>query len=328
MQDSPRASLRDVARLAGVSPMTVSRVVNKKQIVAPATSARVQEAIRQLNYRPDPALAALAAYRTNPGRGHSSVLAFLDYETSAYNETVFSGAAAEAQRLGYTLERHTLPTVRRQQQRLWNLLYHRGIRGIILGSSLASRTLPDWDWKPFAAVSLSTLLHHPTLHAVTTDYFAGAALAVQYLQGKGARRIGFAIDTGHIERTDHRWLGGYLTKLKDQKPLIYSGTIECETALKKWMTSSRLDGVLTISRYAWQARPTPAPEIVFLSQFNCPPEVPCITYDAKKIGSEGVLLVHNLCLNHEFGLPAEAKIVNLHPDQQSLRAPSADKRKK
>lgn len=328
MQDSPRPSLRDVARLAGVSPMTASRVVNKKQIVAQTTVARVQEAIRQLGYRPDPALAALAAYRTNPARGHSSVLAFLEYETSAYNETVYSGAEVEARRLGYTLERHDLTPLKRQQQRLWKQLYHRGIRGILLGSSLASRTLPDWDWRPFATVSLSTLLHHPTLHAVTTDYFAGAALAVKYLQEKGSRRIGFAIDTLHIERTDHRWLGGYLTKLKDQKPIIFSGKIESESELRKWMQSTRVDGVVTISRYVWQARPSPALKTVFLSQFNCPAGVPCITYDSRKIGSEGVLLVHNLCLNHEFGLPTEGKIVNLHPDQQSLSPAAAKKHPK
>jgi hypothetical protein len=47
------ASLKDVARLAGVSVKTVSNVVNEYQHVSEATRSRVQEAIDQLGYRPN-----------------------------------------------------------------------------------------------------------------------------------------------------------------------------------------------------------------------------------------------------------------------------------
>ena len=47
------ASLKDVAKLANVSLMTVSRVLNDPKRVKPETLARVQEAITQLNYVPD-----------------------------------------------------------------------------------------------------------------------------------------------------------------------------------------------------------------------------------------------------------------------------------
>jgi LacI family transcriptional regulator len=47
----PRPTIRDVARLAGVSPMTVSRVINGGQSVQPETAAKVGQAIRKLGYQ-------------------------------------------------------------------------------------------------------------------------------------------------------------------------------------------------------------------------------------------------------------------------------------
>ena len=62
---SPRASLADVARLAGVSSQTVSRVVRDIGVVAPATRARVLKAVNELGYVPNIAARSLSQRRTN-----------------------------------------------------------------------------------------------------------------------------------------------------------------------------------------------------------------------------------------------------------------------
>lgn len=59
-----RANIFDVARLAGVSHQTVSRVINDLPNVRPATRARVESAIAQLHYSPSPAARALVTKRT------------------------------------------------------------------------------------------------------------------------------------------------------------------------------------------------------------------------------------------------------------------------
>lgn len=56
--------MADVARLAGVSHQTVSRVINGQTNLRPATRQRVEEAIRQLGYRPNPAARALVTRRS------------------------------------------------------------------------------------------------------------------------------------------------------------------------------------------------------------------------------------------------------------------------
>jgi len=61
---SRAANIFDVARLAGVSHQTVSRVLNDLPNVRPATRARVEQAIVQLRYSPSPAARALVTRRT------------------------------------------------------------------------------------------------------------------------------------------------------------------------------------------------------------------------------------------------------------------------
>src|SRR3954463_4342808 len=58
------ANIFDVARLAGVSHQTVSRVINDLPNVRPSTRARVEQAIAQLRYSPSPAARALVTRRT------------------------------------------------------------------------------------------------------------------------------------------------------------------------------------------------------------------------------------------------------------------------
>src|SRR5215469_18784299 len=56
-----RATIRDIARLAGVSTATVSRVVNQRPDVDPATRERVRAVIADLGYQPDHAATVLAS---------------------------------------------------------------------------------------------------------------------------------------------------------------------------------------------------------------------------------------------------------------------------
>ena len=67
----------DVARLAGVSQQTVSRVVNASDYVGGETRERVRAAMRELNYRPNPAAQALVT-------GRSKTLGVISLESAAY----------------------------------------------------------------------------------------------------------------------------------------------------------------------------------------------------------------------------------------------------
>ena len=96
------SSMKDVAKLAGVSVMTVSRVVNQSAPVDGATREKVEEAIRKLSYRPN-----LLARRLRQQNGQSrglDVLTYAGYEK--YREyakagTSYPGNPGMGKRLGF-----------------------------------------------------------------------------------------------------------------------------------------------------------------------------------------------------------------------------------
>ncbi|MDO6747645.1 LacI family DNA-binding transcriptional regulator [Gilvimarinus sp. 1_MG-2023] len=95
-----RATIDDVAALAGVSMKTVSRVVNKEPNVRATTREKVESAIAELDYRPSQSARSLAANR-------SYVLGLLyDNPSASYVIDVQSGALASCRRLGYDLLIH------------------------------------------------------------------------------------------------------------------------------------------------------------------------------------------------------------------------------
>lgn len=92
----------DVAKLAGVSQQTVSRVVNGAENVSPEIRERVEQAIRQLRYRRNPAAAALASNRT-------MTIGVVSFELSVLGPSVaLYGISEEARRHGYSTRLVTL----------------------------------------------------------------------------------------------------------------------------------------------------------------------------------------------------------------------------
>src|SRR5690606_32730636 len=68
--ESARILLRNVALEAGVSVATVSRALRNDREVSRKTAQHIQSLARRLGYRPDPALASLAAYRSSKNPPH------------------------------------------------------------------------------------------------------------------------------------------------------------------------------------------------------------------------------------------------------------------
>lgn len=92
-----KPTLDDVASLAGVSSATVSRFINGKGQIAPATAARIQTAIEELNYRPHLLARALATDRMG------AVGFITNYLTSPFYTPVLRGVESVTRRNGFEL---------------------------------------------------------------------------------------------------------------------------------------------------------------------------------------------------------------------------------
>lgn len=310
-------TLHDVARDAGVSHMTVSRVVRGGAGVRPGTAGKIRVTIERLGYRPDPALSALAAYRQRGGgAARGSTLGFVDCDGTVFSRAVWEGAREEAARDGYACERFALPASIAGQRHLSRMLYHRGVRGLLFGPSERMREFEGWNWTEFASVSLGALTHQPALHAVAMDYFHGAFSGCGMLFAEGCKRVALIVDAQLESRTGGQWLGGYAAAiLPRQKALICTDAVRRDGArLRAWLKKERVDGVLTIHPEIAAALKKRGVRAVFLNESGVKAGAHPFHYYAlqpAEIGRHGVRLLHHAVLRREFGLPAEPQRVGL-----------------
>ncbi len=190
------ASLRDVARRAGVSVKTVSNVVHEYEHVSPRTRARVKQAIDDLGYRPN-----LSARHLRRGRGGLIALALPDLTVPYFAELASALVDAAADR-GYTVLVDQT-NARRENE----LLAARGLRNhLIDGLILSALSLRDEDLSE-RDPGLPLVLLGEHLAAAGSDHVAidnvGAATeATAHLLGLGRTRVALlgaqAASTSHM----------------------------------------------------------------------------------------------------------------------------------
>lgn len=138
-------TLQDIAREAGVSAMTVSRVLRNQDAVRESTRERVQVAVKRLGYRPNPLVSALMTQvRRGQREDRGLQLALVhclpaEMELAANMETFREVAREQAASLGYGLTEFYLRDVGMNMRRQLEIVRARGIRGVILEHLFSSR---------------------------------------------------------------------------------------------------------------------------------------------------------------------------------------------
>jgi DNA-binding LacI/PurR family transcriptional regulator len=176
--------MTDVATAAGVSHMTVSRVLNGTATVSPATKARVEAALHRLGYRPNAAARALVT-------GRSGQLSVVFFDTTLYGPASALFAIEQAaRRENYSVSILSLPQI--DPASMTDAVAHlraQAVDGTIIvaphtTSSAALRTVPP-DL-PAVVVGGATAAGLPS---VTLDQEAGARLATNHLLELGHRTV-------------------------------------------------------------------------------------------------------------------------------------------
>ncbi|HEY2948071.1 MAG TPA: LacI family DNA-binding transcriptional regulator [Micromonosporaceae bacterium] len=180
-----RAVMHDVARLAGVSHQTVSRVINGHPHVREATRARVLQAMRQLDYRPNALARGLATRR-------SRTIGVLSFDADLYGpSSTLLGIQRAAREEQYAIsvvalsEQDTTGSVRRAV----DMLAEQSVDGaiVIAPSNAAAHAVRDLPrGMPVVALEASFGKDMPV---VVVDQFAGAELATRHLLELGHRTV-------------------------------------------------------------------------------------------------------------------------------------------
>jgi LacI family gluconate utilization system Gnt-I transcriptional repressor len=181
-----RTTLNDVARAAGVSPITVSRALRGERAVDPALVARVQEAAQRLGYVPDPAARALASQRST----HVAVL--IPMLSNALFVDLLEAVQRELRPAGYqTLIGITHYDRQEEEQLLREQLMHRPAGLIITGfdHTEGTRALMQRSAAPCVHVMETGL--GPGVYCVGFSQSDAAAAMTGHLLASGRRRIAF-----------------------------------------------------------------------------------------------------------------------------------------
>lgn len=206
------ATIYDVARQAGVSIATVSRVLNAPLTVNHTTRQRVFRAIDDLHFVPK-AEATERARRTNRRIG---VLApFFTYPSFVQR---LAGISSTLTQGSYELIVYSVDTVEQMRNALQNIPVSRRIDGLILMSiAIDHDTVRNLLSHHLPAVTIE--VGRPEITSVEIDNVQGGRLAAKYLLGKGHRRLGFIggdIEiAGYTPHTSEQRLAGFRAELKE-----------------------------------------------------------------------------------------------------------------
>jgi len=218
---SSAGSLRAIAREAGVSRMTVSRILNGRGGHRAEVVYKVKQAAERVGYRINPHVAAAMEQvrRTQPAQ-YLETLAFLhkgslqEVLRSRHGAGVYQGIQERAGELGYQIEPHPYPESREDARRLRGILQARGIRGLILGTINTPGPLLYMDLSPFAAAAIGFTITRPSLVRVTSDPFLRSELALQKCLSRGYDRLAGIFEPGGDAPTGYRLLAPFLIQEK------------------------------------------------------------------------------------------------------------------
>lgn len=210
------ANLQSVAREAGVSMMTVSRVLRNAPKVAAATRERVLAAAEALNYQPDPHLARMMKLVRGKKRTRiRAVIAVIrehvpkdDLLSPSYQYVPIEDIRRRALGYGYEAEEFWLGKDGLTPKRLQRILNARGIEAVIVSPQSAQLPCSEIDYTPFAAVTFGYAMREPALHMCAGNMTLGIQNAASQLKARGCIRIGLAITRWIDDRSQFGYSGG------------------------------------------------------------------------------------------------------------------------
>jgi LacI family transcriptional regulator len=201
--DAQTATIGDVARLAGVSERTVSRVINNSPAVDGATRAKVQGVIDELGYRPNAQARGLAARR-------SYLLGMIyDNPEGLYLDDAQRGVLSVCRQRGYELVVYPCDRGSTLTREAVGFASRSKLDGVIilppisenndLAGALAQASL--------RYVRLASIALDSAEHVVILNERAGAAAMAAYLAGLGHRTIGYITGPEGMRSTRERLEG-------------------------------------------------------------------------------------------------------------------------
>jgi DNA-binding LacI/PurR family transcriptional regulator len=247
-------TLRQIAALAGVSSMTVSRAIAGRGRIAEATRQRIVQLAREHGYAPDPEIAKLMHHlRGRRAQRFQSLIVGLSTrqadDPEVYFRLISRGAKTRFAERGYGFEPMHISANPADWPSLQRTLKSRGVEGILILPQVAPIDLTHLlDWSQFCVVAASASATLPGAHRVTPHHFANMLLLCRTLKQQGHRRIGLVIASDHDRRTEHGFTAGVTWHgLNEAAPFVppYISPQSDPAGLRAWFARDKPDVLIT-----------------------------------------------------------------------------------
>lgn len=215
-------NIYDIAKSAGVSIATVSRVFNNNTNVSPKTRQRILDVAESMGYHPRAFAQGLARRNTK------TIILIVPVISNYYFMEILAGMQDKLADSNYDLNIFNIKTLdapgagREQVEYVLK-------KGLADGYALISVHLPDEDWEALQRFNTPLVLvdeYYPKFDSVSVDSVEGAYTATKYLIDSGAKNVAMisALDTSKPVRDR---VHGYCRALEDVGRLIDSSLIVC-----------------------------------------------------------------------------------------------------
>ncbi|MBE1592228.1 LacI family DNA-binding transcriptional regulator [Nonomuraea angiospora] len=182
--------MSDVARLAGVSTATVSRVVNGRYGVSASTIAQVRSAIEHLGYESSLVATSLRRSRTN-------VLGLVSHSFQSYTAEVLKGVMEALTQSGFDLIIYANSDLYGTYSEGWERRHLARLSGTLTDGCIV--ITPSGDMRSNTPVVAIDPARDSTVPSVTADNLAGSTAVVEHLLALGHRRIAFIAGRSNLE---------------------------------------------------------------------------------------------------------------------------------
>ena len=186
----PRLTIRDIARMAGVSPSAVSLALNERRGIAETTRARILAIVERTGFVPNQRARRLLERRSgNIGVVHAA-------GSSPFRQLfiaeILGAALAECEQRGYNLVFAGV----REEGGAPEVVRRRDVDGVLVIGEIPAEVIEAMAGVPMVLVDEH--MRTAGVTAVEADYAQGARAATAYLIRLGHRRIGYPVSYTHL----------------------------------------------------------------------------------------------------------------------------------
>ena len=328
-------NMQSVAQAAGVSIMTVSRVIHQNPKVAKATRERVLAELHQQGYRRTPFLAAWKVrVRGDIISEHPNVVFLCGYPGRSIRKSpvaeIYRAVEEQAHTLGLTAGFFHADLKGRKWSAISKILQARGVRGIVAGPFPEGSEPIALPWERFAVAATDYDQDLQGVNRAAQNHYSDTQRIFEHLLAGGYSRPGFVAMPG---TRNTQWLGAFLERQwwlpeADKIPVFRAGSSDPIAALQGWCKNSRPDIILCPFGKALKwidglpSKPK-APDVFVL---DLPPEpsndsasLTGMVYPAAAIGKAAVNLLAAQLRHYEQGLPTRPQTLRVEGTFQEGR---------